>query len=606
MSKKRRKEIFAIGFVIVIMGSAAGYTLWKSSQEGQVEMVYSGHEAQRGTLQSIVTERGTVELGTTTQVYDIDVTTQEEDDEDDDEEESEDYLRVEEVYAAVGQRISEGDKICSFTQDSIEDVRKSLKYAVTDAQIELSNAQTAYNLGVLEAGLSHNETMLDAALAQASYDNTIARLSNDLAAKTLEIEQLLADIYQIQLDLTEDDYREQKADVTEAYEDAKEALEDASEDFVTNKVEAAQTFMTARESYENFFSQFDESNQQIEDKVNEVYAIQEEIAYNQQLLEKELLTAKQKSESSNISGSIADTKYQSSLTSYENALTSAQTALSEAEEKLAAFEEFVGDGTIYAAGSGIVTEISYEKDDYLVNAGTIISFAEAENMTITVDVSQEDVVTMKVGDSVSIAFTAYEGESYTGTIQSITTTATSRSAATISYPVVIAIEGDTSKLYGGMTADVTFITEEKDEVVYILSKAVTEENGKSYVYVQKDNDYVLTPVTTGFSNGESIEITTGLKEGDTYYIYQPAEKTEQENQTQKNENSGEGKQGNQMQDSKESQGMNQEAAEQESQNEDKMNHEKQSHESENSGEMRQDNQENPGQNGQWEGRQNEP
>lgn len=139
---------------------------------------------------------------------------------------------------------------------------------------------------------------------------------------------------------------------------------------------------------------------------------------------------------------------------------------------------------------------------------------------------------MKVGDSVDIAFSAYDGESYSGTIESITTTATSRSSATISYPVVISIQGDTSKLYGGMTADVTFTTEEVDDVTYISAKAVVEENGKSYVYIKQDGGYLLTPVTTDFSNGEYIEVTSGLNAGEQYYICTQAETVTQDTGTE--------------------------------------------------------------------------
>ena len=120
-------------------------------------------------------------------------------------------------------------------------------------------------MGVLTAGLSYDETMLASSLAEQSYNNTIAQLSNDLAAKTLEIGQLLADIYDIQCSLVEDDYRDQRDDLKEAYEDAIEDVEDASEEYVTNRVTAAQAFRTARESYENFLKQFDESNEEIQD-----------------------------------------------------------------------------------------------------------------------------------------------------------------------------------------------------------------------------------------------------------------------------------------------------------------------------------------------------
>jgi HlyD family secretion protein len=182
----------------------------------------------------------------------------------------------------------------------------------------------------------------------------------------------------------------------------------------------------------------------------------------------------------------------------------------------------VGDGTVLAAESGIVTEVGYEAGDSLMNAGTLIAFAKADEMTVSVDVSQEDVVAMKVGDTVEISFSAYEGETYQGVIESITTTATSRNSATISYPVVVSIQGDTTLLYSGMTADVTFVTEEAENVCYVLRKAVVSEDGKSQLYIKSGDAYVLTPVTTGFQNSEYIEIKTenqnGINAGDKYYI----------------------------------------------------------------------------------------
>ena len=374
-------------------------------------------------------------------------------------------------------------------------------------------------MGVLTAGLSYDETMLASSLAEQSYNNTIAQLSNDLAAKTLEIGQLLADIYDIQCSLVEDDYRDQRDDLKEAYEDAIEDVEDASEEYVTNRVTAAQAFRTARESYENFLKQFDESNEEIQDKIDQVYEIQEEILYTQQLMQKDILEASQTYESDTLSGSIAQNTYDSSLTGYESSLKKAKEELEDASQLLADFEEFIGDGTIYAQGSGLITEVGFSEDEYLETTGVLISYATSDAMTVSVDVSEEDVVTMKVGDSVTLAFTAYEDETYEGIIQSITTTSTSRDTATVSYPVVISIQGDTSKLYEGMTADVTFITEATDaEVIYVPRKAIVEENGKYYIYKKEQDEYVLSPIETGFTDGENMEIISGLDKDETYYI----------------------------------------------------------------------------------------
>ncbi len=517
MSRRTKKNLAVLCTVAAVIIAAACYTIFIKPAQNVQQWAYSEQTVQHGTLKSSVTESGTVAFGITSQIYDLDVST-EDDSDDDEEEEGGNYLKVEEVYVAVGQRVQEGDKVYKFTQDSIDSVRRALTYEKTEAQIALATAQSAYEIGVLEAELSRDETLLDTSLAQTSYDTAIARLSNDLAAKNLEIQQLLKDIYKLQCDLTQEDYLEEKADILEAYEDAIEGVEDASEDYVTNRVDAAQAFQSAKASYEQFFSQFDESNQQIQDKIDEVYEIEADIVYNQQLLEKELLAAQQDLKTSTVSGEIADVKYQNSLTSYENALSKAQRELDEASEKLAAFDEFVGDGTVCVEGSGIITEIGYEKGEYLMNAGTLVSFAKPDEMTVSVDVSQEDVVTLKVGDAVELSVSAYEGEPYHGVIKSITTTATSRSSATISYPIVVSIQGDTSLLYSGMTVDVTFVTEEAENINYVLRKAVVEENGKSQLYMKSGETYVLTPVTTGFNNGEYIEVRDGMNEGDRYYI----------------------------------------------------------------------------------------
>ncbi len=517
MARRTKKTLTVLCIAAAVVIAAACGTIYRKLAQNAQQWEYSEQTVQQGTLTNGVTESGTVEFGITSQIYDLDVSTDDDSDEEDDEED-ENYLRVENVYVSVGQRVQEGDKVYRFTQDSIDSVRKALTYERTEAQIALATAQTAYEIGVLEAELSRDETLLDTSLAQTSYDTVIARLSNDLAAKNLEIQQLLKDIYKLQCDLTQEEYLEEKADVSEAYEDAQEGVENAADDYVTNRVDAAQAFQSARESYEQFFSQFDESNQQIQDKIDEVYEIEAEIVYKQQLLEKELLAAQQDLKTSTVSGEIADVKYQSSLTGYENALSKAQRELEEAAQKLDAFDKFVRDGTVCAAGSGIVTEIGYEEGDYLMNTGTLIAFAKADEMTVSVDVSQEDVVMLKVGDTVELRMSAYEGETYRGIIKSITTTATSRNSATISYPVVISIQGDTSGLYSGMTADVTFVTEEAENVSYVLRKAVVEENGKSQLYIKSGESYVLTPVTTGWNNGKYIEVKDGINAGDRYYI----------------------------------------------------------------------------------------
>ena len=153
-----------------------------------------------------------------------------------------------------------------------------------------------------------------------------------------------------------------------------------------------------------------------------------------------------------------------------------------------------------------------------------------DSITLSVDVSQEDIVDLTVGDGVTISFTAYPDEAYEGEITSITTTATSEHATTISYPVTIKVLGDTSKLYEGMTGDVTFVIDQKEQTKYVSRKAIVEENGKTYVYQKNESgEMELVEVETGFTDGVNVEITSGLEKGDVIYI---ASKVVEEGDTQ--------------------------------------------------------------------------
>jgi len=138
---------------------------------------------------------------------------------------------------------------------------------------------------------------------------------------------------------------------------------------------------------------------------------------------------------------------------------------------------------------------------------------------LSVSVAQDDISAISVGDNVDIELTAYENAVYPGTVTAISTTASSSNSNTVSYPVTVTMTGDVSAVFAGMTGNVTFITKEVANVLYVSNKAIINEGTKSYVK-KKDSDGNITTVevTTGFSDGYQVEIKSGLDEGDTVLI----------------------------------------------------------------------------------------
>lgn len=65
----------------------------------------------------------------------------------------------------------------------------------------------------------------------------------------------------------------------------------------------------------------------------------------------------------------------------------------------------------------------------------------------------------------------------------------------------------------GMTGDLTFVLEEKKDVLYLPNKFVKSEAGKRYVNVSQNGKKIKTFVQTGLETDDAIEITSGLTEG---------------------------------------------------------------------------------------------
>ncbi len=533
MKKKFHNKKFLIRFCIVCIAAvaligAASYTVFIKPLLSQDKYIYKEAEVSVGDLILGIMESGSVELQTSEIAYELDVDTTDDDEEDssdedtteeDDEEESIKYLEIEDVYVAAGQRINEGDQLFKLSKDSVSAVRKNLESAVTEAEITLEEAQTEYNISALSAKSTYDSSIVDYNNAGTTYEAANAKLNLEIQGYTADISVLQMEIANLDEDLQDEDLWDSYEDAEDEYDTAKATLEDTSTNNTAAYAANYSAFLTAQSTYQNLSDQIKEKQESITEKQKSILEKQQNLADAQASLAENQLAAKQTADTSALSGQQAKDIYGYTVSTLEEAVTTAQTALDEAQETLDDFETFVGtDGIIYADGSGLVSAVAYETGDQLIDTGAMVTYVKEDAYTVSIDVSEEDIPSISVGDSVDIVFSAYPEESYKGTITAITTTLDSTSTTTVSYPVTIKIIGDTTKLYGGMTADVTFVTDSVNQVLNVSEKAIVYENEKAYVYQKISGDMTLVPVEVGFSDGANIEIKSGLKEGDIVYI----------------------------------------------------------------------------------------
>lgn len=539
LTKKQKKLILA-GIALFLLILAASYTVFIAPLLQKEQWIYKEETVERGTLKVGVTESGSLEYNTKSIDYNLDLDVSD-DDEDDSEEDDDDtvqkYLKIEEIYAASGQRVTEGEELLKFTEDSVEAVRALLQNAVVEAQADYAEAESTYELSLLEAQTDYDTQKISASYAASIRNTSGTSVTNKVASLQVQLEQKQANTASLQEKLTEtqEDYQ----DALEDYEAAKEGYEGAGTDNTVNFMTIQNGYLSARSKYQQAKSALTQAEDALSENESAITDLQNQLAAAQAKQKIDKLDTEETYQEAVITGQNAQTTYNATVEDLKETLQEAEETKEKREEQLQAFEDFVGsDGIIYATEDGVITEVSYEAGDRLTT-GALSSYATSDDMRISVDVTQEDIVDLKVGDAVDITFTAYPEDSYTGSILSINTTATSDYSNTVSYTVEISVEGELEQLYGGMTADVIFVTEEKEDVLYVSRKAIVEENGKTYVYRKTAlGGRELAEVETGITNGVDIEILSGLEEGDTIYLASKVSSEEEVKSTEETADSG--------------------------------------------------------------------
>lgn len=148
----------------------------------------------------------------------------------------------------------------------------------------------------------------------------------------------------------------------------------------------------------------------------------------------------------------------------------------------------------------------------------VLSIVSEEKVIVSINVDELDILSVKEGQSAEITLDAVEGESFEGTISTVSAAATGNTGSAV-YPVEIVLDKTADMLYG-MSASATIQVEEANNAILIPVNALQEEGDTTFVYTEKDAEGNLsgkTEVTTGLSDGTQVAIISGLEEGDTVY-----------------------------------------------------------------------------------------
>lgn len=203
--------------------------------------------------------------------------------------------------------------------------------------------------------------------------------------------------------------------------------------------------------------------------------------------------------------------------SAEAGLRSAQAALVSARVNLANADLSAPfAGTIVAVASQVGEPVGTTTVGTRGTTGFII-LASLDELVVTADFAESDVVNVQTGQSVRLEFDAIPGEIREGTVTQVAPYGSvDRLGATLTtYEVTISVPSAPSGLRAGMTAQASITTEERLSVIAAPVTALVQLGDGFVVQVQAGDGTVSTvAVEVGIRGGYWVEILSGLQEGD--------------------------------------------------------------------------------------------
>lgn len=132
----------------------------------------------------------------------------------------------------------------------------------------------------------------------------------------------------------------------------------------------------------------------------------------------------------------------------------------DAVEKLAELDSYIVDQVIYAQQDGVITAVSVSAGDTLQQDTELIALNSYDDVTITLTLDEDDMDAAALGSKAEVTFAAFPDEIFEGEVTEIGDAQIDSNTNTTTYQVVVSILENGSRLYEGMSAEVTFTRQE--------------------------------------------------------------------------------------------------------------------------------------------------
>lgn len=203
----------------------------------------------------------------------------------------------------------------------------------------------------------------------------------------------------------------------------------------------------------------------------------------------------------------------------EEDLIIAQVAVDQARASLELAQLQLERATIVTPFAGRVAFIGAEVNEQVGLGAPMITLIDSSAFHVDVHIDEIDIGQVEVGQEAWVSLDAFPEQELLGHVEFIAPVATVE-LGTVNYMVTVSFDSTVVELRSGMTANITLITQRKEDVLLVPNRAISIDREEGLLFVAKlvNGEIESADVEIGLQDDSFTEVLSGLQEGDEVVI----------------------------------------------------------------------------------------
>ena len=191
--------------------------------------------------------------------------------------------------------------------------------------------------------------------------------------------------------------------------------------------------------------------------------------------------------------------------------------INQAQANVDLYQSQLNDNYLRSPINGKITKVNAKRGEIVSANEPVINLLSSEPFQIKVDIYEQDIVNVKVGDNSKITLVAFPKQTFEGRVLSIDP-AEKIVDNVVYYEVTVDFPNQPESVKSGMTADIVVQTNKKDNVLRVPKSVVENIDGKEFLQITNKGKIENREIVTGLEGNDYYEIVSGLLKGDTIII----------------------------------------------------------------------------------------